>query len=399
MKITFEGARAYRANRALTRLSLWVAVAGTILAVASFELPGLVEFGAVLMLAGWASFAALSNGLLPVKSREPLAAAREGLYEGERLIVLRERVRGGLPVQRALPAVEGGPALVLLEGSGPVLVHVDTLETARRLQEVLQLDAEHRRTEVMYRKPMGLAVVAVVALSMLLFVLLGTVVVESGWVVTLALAPMFALAFWRIMLTIGDDGVSVRTLGYERFMAYSDISSVDAVEAADPARRLALRIALRSGKEVKLDGAPALQSHTGVQIDEAVLERTQGALQRYRDRAGRAPVLPLSLSVQSTGSPLERVRALLRKEHGGDAYRQNAADEDALRRAVDEPTLPPRVRAEAAIALGASRDADDLERIRRAAERSACHPLRELFDEVAEGVGEDRLARALRRVG
>ncbi len=325
--------------------------------------------------------------------------AREGLYEGERLIVARDTVRGALAVRRALaaPPPELGPALVLLARSGAVLVHVDRMETAYRLEQALQLDAEHRRAQVLYRKPMGFAIVGAVILSMLAFV------VAASWLpktllVPAMLTPFLLVAFWYTTLTIGDDGVSLRTLGHERFMPYPDIESVGSVQAADPGRRIAPRFTLRSGKELTMDQAPELQSRSGVQIDEAVLDRARDALEQYRTRAKRAPVLPLSLSAQSTGSPAERVRALTSKQQGGDAYRQSATDEDALRRAVDEPTLPPRLRAEAALMLAAARNDDDLERIRRAAERSACRPLRELFEAAAAGASEAKLARALGRV-
>lgn len=209
---------------------------------------------------------------------------------------------------------------------------------------------------------------------------------------------LLLLMDWSTTLTIGDEGVSLRRFLRERFIPYSEIESVQAVETADPDQRAVQRIALVSGGRIKLEQWTKLQSRFGVQLDQPVLARARDALQRYRDRAGRAPALPRLLSAPSDGSPVDRVRALTAKKPDTDAYRESGADESALRVAVDEPTLPPRVRAEAAIALGAAQGADDLERIRRVAEPSACRPLRELFDAVADGAGEAKLSRALGRV-
>lgn len=386
MKILFERATAYRANRTLKRLSLWIGAAGALLAVVSFDLPELLEAGVVLSLAGWASFAALSNGLLPVKSREPLAAAREGLYEGERLIVSRDRLRAALLARHATH----GHVLVLLPGRDVVHVAVDDSAAAEAMLRALELDVAGRRVEVRFR--VGIAVRALAA------AMLVAVVAVTAWIFRepafVAIIGLGALAAsWNTTLVVGDDGLGLHMPWRERFVPYSAVESV-ALRETVAGRQLC--VALHSGRFLWLARSSFLRRGASlVDGDEAVVQRTEQALRRYRGR--RTPVLPLSLSEQSTGSAADRVRELTLGERGS-VYRRGAPDRDALRVAVDEPTLPPRVRAEAALALGAARDADDLERIRRAAERSACRRLRELFDAVADGAGEAKLSRALGRV-
>lgn len=398
MKITFEGAKAYRQAPWRRRLARVGAVAAAVLMLATiaigagphlelsaFAIAGLLFVGGELIQRGGASMR---------QNPGTLAAGREGLYAGERLLVPRARVRGALPTRHR----DMGDVLLLLTDSGPLLIDVDRADTTRRLAGALELDAERRRTEVRYPTPMGILIAVAVASSLLLAGLVSALWPNAPAPIAMALVPLAAIMLVETTLTLGDDGVSLRTLGRERFIPYADVANVNAAESANAHQRVAPQLEMRSGRGVKLGRPPALQSRSGVQIDEAVLDLLREGLESYRTRAERAPVLPLSLSAQSTGSPADRVRALTAKDHDDGAYRRSATDKDALRRAVDEPTLSPRLRAEAALALGAAGNPDDLERIRRVAERSACRPLRQLFEAVADGAGEAKLARALGRV-
>ncbi len=391
MKTTFEGARAYRPNPRIRALSWGSVVVGLLIGVAAIELgPEILVASVLLVGLGLAGFVVgRSTEMLALRSSEPIAAAREGLYEGERLIVGRDQVRAALTGRHH----SYGPVLALLRGSDVVLVETDELRTAEDLLCALQLDAVHRRIEVRFRVGVGT--------RLLTLMLVAVVAILVAWLfraprLVVLTAVIVFVSNWHARLVVGDDGLALRTLWRERFASYAEIQGVGFREMAVGPH---VCIALRSGREVRLAPSEDLRRRVGLEKgEEAVLERVQAALERYRMRAARAPVLPLSLSARTTGSPADRVRALTKKEQGGDVYRLNAPDADALRQAVDEPTLPPRVRAEAAIMLGAAGDADDLERLRRAAERSACRPLRELFESVAVRADEATLARALGRV-
>jgi len=393
VKSTFEGATAVRPNPLITAVSSVVTVLGLLTCLAAIELgPELLVGGLLLLGLGWVALVAgRSTPALGLRSREPIAAAREGLYEGERLIVPREQVRAAL-VGRHYAL---GDVLLLLRDSDAVFVHVDESQTARRLQRALRLDPTERAAEVKFRLSYPIRLLAGGVLMALLLVTL-----RSRLLFVVAPVAIFLVTRLATRLVVGDDGLGLRTLWRERFVPYHDIQSVQVRTRGNSGRQTdGLGVALRSGRHVTLARSDVLHRRFGLdRSDRPLIDRANDALERYRARSSRAPVLPLALSVSPSGAPLERVRALTHAEPGSDVYRRTAVDVEALRVAVDEPTLPPRVRAEAAIMLGAAGDADDLERLRRAAERSACRPLRELYKAVADGAREVELAWVLGRV-
>lgn len=135
MKIKFEGARAVRPHPWLDRASQLGSIFGLLLFSSAIFAASFAQVTTWLAIAALAiaivALFAWTSSLRP-KLMAPLFAAREGLFQGERLVVPRRTVRG------AYGAVgKRGPMLILLTTSGSVFVHVADMDTARRLEEAL----------------------------------------------------------------------------------------------------------------------------------------------------------------------------------------------------------------------------------------------------------------------
>lgn len=396
MKV-FDGATVVRPSPRIKALSGALAIVGLVMAVAAIELgPALWVLAVVTAVAGMVGFALVrSTNVLALRSGEPVAVGREGIFEGEQLIVKRGTVRAALPGYHHVL----GPVLLLLRRSDTVFVQVDKLETAREMQQALELGVEQRNAAVRFRAPMRLRVAALA--SLFLFMAATMRLFQTPAMLVLEFLLAWRIVAWDTVLTVGDDGLSLRTLWREQFIAFPEIEDVGAGYRHTDGRehRFGVRITLRSGRNIALLPSRELSVRFGLpHSDQPVIERARDALDLYRARLDPALVLPAPLSAPHAGSSADRVRALTRKHERIDVYRRTAVDQDGLRRAVDDPGLAPRTRAEAAVSLAALGNADDLELIHRAAERSACSRLRKLFEIVAAGADPARLARALDRV-
>lgn len=178
---------------------------------------------------------------------------------------------------------------------------------------------------------------------------------------------------WR--MTLGADGVTIRTGWRRRFIPYEDIGVLEQYDKETGVGRLALT----NGEFIWIattDGASAPISAIRASIEMAKRGR--------RDASHAASVL---LLLERQGDSFEawreRVRSLTRASR---AFREAVVTPEDLLRVIEDPAATPEQRVGATMALSAFEDASAHTRVRVAIDACANEPLRDALDAAASDV-------------
>ncbi len=186
-------------------------------------------------------------------------------------------------------------------------------------------------------------------------------------------AWLLAVATLGPTVTVGVDGLRIRQLGVELFIAWSEV--------VDVTKTGALRLTLTSGEEVSLGRSNAAVETLRVRIDEA------------RDAAATSG--PMAAAARG-GRSVEQWRKAMDTLLEGTGYRDGAVSEDALVGALRGGAVGDE-RVGAALALVAINRERHVTGVRVAAEAVADERVRVALEQIADGVADDAtLKRAAR---
>jgi hypothetical protein len=194
--------------------------------------------------------------------------------------------------------------------------------------------------------------------------------------------------FWsRSRITVGNEGVLYRWLGFNRYVAYADMKSVDS-----EANRIV--ITLTNGRTIRLPVAVAttVTAPATEQKRVAVEERIREQLEAFRSRtANLTPRELVAREGQTTRDWLGTLTELTRP----DTYRVPVVPTDELCRVLDDPSSDPSARVGAAVALKQGGNEDHVRRVRVAAAMTAQPKLRVALERVADASNDDALLEPL----
>lgn len=239
--------------------------------------------------------------------------------------------------------------------------------------------------------------------QMLLGLLLGVVAFASNAAVGafigvpafLAAALVFLVgAFYPSALSIGTDGILWRWLWWRRFYPYAEVQRVGAVQRAVLGKRyLGLEIQTKAGRTKYL---PMGKARWDEEAFGAAVERVREAMGVYAAIAQGGPVGALE---RAGREPREWLAALRRLGAGAIDHRTPAVRPDDLVRVATDPTAGPTARVSAAVAIAASPNEADIERVRVAASAAVEPRLRvALTKAITPGTSEQELTSLLREL-
>jgi hypothetical protein len=342
-----------------------------------------VCLGAALAIAGWSSVAGPGLGLAvawigagsllyawarnPGRAERPARARadRRGLFLNDALVIEAARLRGGWVQPRAheLPSVR-----IRVRGRADLELAVRNLEEARALLRALEIDAMRAPVRFWtFARPLGewhawpalRWAVCVLAPCLLLGLVAGRDAPFALALATVALVALFAGVVVPTRVTVGADGVLVRWLGTERFVAWSSVVEIEPFDGG-------VLLALAGGRWLTLRTPPAHERYHPER--EAMTERMLVAWRSHgRSEADDALARLLRREGGRTREWVRSMRGLLRGENG---YRRAAMPPERLWRVLEDAGADSTVRLGAALALAPSLDDAGRDRLRAAA--AAC---------------------------
>jgi hypothetical protein len=323
------------------------------------------------------------------KRSKLVRADAAGVSLDGQLALPAEQLLGGYVTRGAVPQAK----LVHTSGNECMTLDVPTPAVGEELLAALGLDPKHRALEVS-----GASLLTVTVLHNFLVPVLMFALVVLGMLITRPLVPqvgpiLAVLAgvagghafFWsRSRITVGNEGVNYRWLGFDRYVAYADMASV-----SSEANRIV--ITLDSGEKVRLPIAVATTVTAPVTDQKriAIEQRIREQLDRYRARTAQAP--PHELVAREGRSTRDWLGALTDLTRGDTTYREPVVPAEDLCRVLDDPSSDPSARVGAAVALKQSGDQDHVRRVRVAAAMTAQPKLRVALERVAEASDDDAL--------
>jgi hypothetical protein len=381
-----------RRNPFLAPVTVTAAVLGPVAAVvgATMDLPALALMSPMLIAGGVAgSVYAFSQNPWTREVEGDFEAGPEGLLEGGRLLVPSEEIRSGFVV----PDAGRGPRVrIQRKMKLPVEIRVRDEAEGRDLLRALGLDATQRAakfstpsramSDPTWSIVLGVGFAAI-------FVLLGTLSHTFGLhgngiqlpVLAVYLAFMFLT---RTGITVGADGILRSWLGKKEFWSYGDIESVRTYLDQSFWRKQkwhGIELLLRSGATVRIPVA----SKQSFQISnlELIIERIRQAMESHRQGDAAAETALLARQARSVADWVQSLRAIGSGAHVD--HRTAPVAPERLFRIVEDPSLTASARAGAAVALGASLDANGKVRLKDAAGATAAPKLRIAIEAAASG--------------
>jgi hypothetical protein len=185
----------------------------------------------------------------------------------------------------------------------------------------------------------------------------------AAWFLALIAAPFLG----RTRVRVGRDGVLVQSLGWSRFTAYDEITSVER-------DRTGLWMHTIDGERLRIPGARGLE---GTLRRAIARSRPDDDVAPRLSRAGRAP--------RDWFAALRGVRPRPSEVH----YRVAQVPESRLWAVVEDGRAERSARVGAAVALADGMDEGARERLREAARATADPELREALERVAESSSWD----------
>ncbi len=320
-------------------------------------------------------------------------AEATGLFVDSRLALSSEQICGGWVQPRA----GGAPmAFVSARRRGSLALVVRDLEQGRLLLSALGVDptcvSAHFYTLARpLSEPRAFARAAtLVALVMALGVVAGQTAAAALALAVVTVLVVFVGATVPTRVTVGADGVLLRWLGTLRFVPWTSVLSIDAVDGV-------VVLAIDGGTWLTLR-TPA--NHERYQPERAAMVERMRAASRAHVLA-RPDEETARLVRRSGGRTQEWVRAMRAMVRGEDEerYRAGSIPPERLWRVVEDPRADRVARTGAALALAPSLDESGRERLRAAASSCAEPRLRVALVTAATDAGargrEDDLAATL----
>jgi hypothetical protein len=361
-----------------------------------------VGLGAALAVAGWSAGASPVVGLglavawigagsllyawarNPGRVERPARARADyrGLFLNDTLAIAARRVRGGWvqPPVKALPSVH-----ICARGPADLELAVRDLDAARALLCALEVDPARAPARFWtFARPLGewhewrACARAVCVLA--LFVVLGLVAGrEAPFALALAAVALITLCAGVVVptrVTVGADGVLLRWLGTERFVAWSSVVAIEPFDGG-------VVLALASGRWLTLRTPLGHERHHPER--EAMVERMLVAWRASRgSEADDAVARLLQREGGRTREWVRSMRGLVRRET---EYRRAAMPPERLWRVVEDPSADTTVRLGAALALAPSLDEAGRDRLRAAADACAQPRVRVALATAASSAG------------
>ncbi len=182
--------------------------------------------------------------------------------------------------------------------------------------------------------------------------------------------------FGPASLVIGADGVIVKSVWRERFVAFREIRSLETDDRH-------VTFFLHDKSKVR-----ARARHLDTTIQDAIQQRVNEALRLNRDRSMEPGALAqLDKGTQTTVAWRKALSALLKREG---SYRGAQLTRDQLLDVLENPGAHAERRIGAALALFADGDAEAVRRIRVAAGAAANEKVRIALEKIASGETESR---------
>ena len=231
---------------------------------------------------------------------------------------------------------------------------------------------------------------AIVALSILVFVILPTAAV-AAWVAGL---------LWRGQAVIGADGLTlVWPFVRPRFLSFRDITSVEGVVPWYDRQSLITKVSLRSGHALQLLAreAPTSQAQVGAE-SRALYQHLADALDRSLDRNTSQTQLEdlLARRHHSVRDWLASLDTIGRE--GGARYREDAPTTERLLGALQDPALHASSRTAAAVALLRRGDDESRRAVRVVTDSCAQPDLRRALLDLEQAADDDAFADVLASV-
>ncbi len=341
--------------------------------------------GAAILLYTWARKPARSERASRARADE------RGLFVNGKLAIAASRIRGGWvqPQPQALPVVHVCGAM-----RPDLELVVRDAERAGALLRALGVDETHAPARYWaLARPLGDPRAFGRAGCILgVFILLGLALGQgSPLAMALAVVALITLCAGVAVptrVTVGADGVLVRWLGTERFVAWPSIAAIEAFDGG-------VVLVLGQGRWLTLRTPAAHERHYPER--EAMIERMRAA---WRATPRREPDEVASRLLVRRGARtsewVRSMRGLLCAEPG---YRHGAMPPERLWRVVEDPAADAVARIGAAVALAGSLDDSGSERLRAAAAACAEPRLRVALATAATSAGpsvpDEDLAAAL----
>lgn len=325
---------------------------------------------------------------------------------GQSLALSRERIKAGFVVPRPdkRPIVRLG-----IKGIGPAVeIRVDNEDDGREVLRRLSLDATQATasfklpSRIHANDRTELIPFAFIFVPMFLFVAvtLLTQTIYNGLLLFYVASTFAAIAIPALTSTrlrIGADGIVLRWLGKERFIAYDDILAIESYEnkAWYQRRWAGAHLRLRSEETITLPVSSV--GEVGGPRVRLVTSRLQ---QAHADHQRGARASAESRLVRGERAMQTWVRDLRRAGAGAAAnHRIAPMPTDRLLELAEDPYADPMTRANAAIALGANTESDGIRtRLRAAAHATAAPRLRIALEKAVDVHDEAALAEALAEV-
>ncbi|MGA7123409.1 MAG: hypothetical protein WBY94_25120 [Polyangiaceae bacterium] len=273
-----------------------------------------------------------------------------------------------------------------------VTLAVPNRECGRALLRALRVDPTHvaAHSWALARPLAERRLLAPALTAVGLFLALGFVAGQSTAALALgvvALGVLLVGAATPTRVTVGADGLLIEWLGTRRFVAWSSISYIEALE-----QRVVL--ALEEGEWLTL-WSPSVPELHSTECD-VLLERINLG---WRGARGRTDNHAAHLVQRAGGDTREWVRSVRGISTAWVGYRTVAVPADRLWGVVEDPTVDWTRRTGAALALGPSLDAQGRTRLRAAAASCAEPRVRLALKAAATASGgtadEEQLAAAL----
>ncbi len=365
-------------------------------------LPHLFILGAVFSVLAW------RKNARPREVPGKIVADERGVSFAGQLLVPRAEIKSGLLLPRP-----DGALVVRFRRKGlhlPVDLRVADREEGRALLRALGLDASQsvatfrllsnaffdaakRRRWGMYWG-VGVAVFAMVIGFVARTAPHLAGVLPLGFaLLTLGAALMAAIP---TRLQVGADGLHMKWLRRQRFIAYGDVDRIDPFEdpGSGKSQTAGLLVTLKGGETVRL---PVMSKRATVRDEIFLLhERISEAIETWSRGEG---VAHAALVRRAGREASQWVRALRGIGAFANADARTApVMPEKLWRIVEDPAAPADARAGAAVALGQTADEDARARLRAAASATAAPKLRFAIETAAKNEPDEALAAALAEV-
>lgn len=342
----------------------------------------------------------------PLEIEGDLEVDEKGVRRGTALVLPRERIKAGFVV----PRPDKRPIVRLdKNGIGPAMeIRVENEDEGREILRRLSLDASQTIASFVLpsrlfgdkgmRVRFGLVAFGFFAILRTINGLLG---LKSPFAATLlALLPLgvaVVAILMRTRLRVGADGVHLRWFRTERFIPFGEIEQIESYEESGSRRRrwAGVRLHLQAGEIITLPisatgeiGGPRLRLVTH-RLQQAHADHNRGSRASAEARLMRGErAMPAW------------IRELRREGSGAAAHhRQAPIPMDRLLELAEDPHADPVMRANAAIALGANTEHQELRsRLRVAAQATASPRLRVALEKAGAVDDEAALAEALAEV-